>query len=340
MECQRREFLKTLGMGAMFLSGWSLEKLVEAGDTPLSARKDRPNPFVDNGLPILVVVEGRDPRKMLEAGLDALGGLKRLVKGKEDVVLKPNFISNQPPPVTTDVDFTLSIADFFREAGSGDISLCESSGFSNFGKDYAKVFEFNESFQKGKASRVKIVATDGAARGNYEPVQRKGWEANPTVLLDRHLLKSSIVVNVPVLKKHDTARMSCALKNQFGAIYVPQRHDVHKKIDQADAGMNIFLKAVAEFADAVRPELTVVDARSLLIKGGPLLGGKGEIKRGIDRIILSGDMVAVDTYCARLLEEHDPTFSPEMIQVTLNHAQTLGLGTRDLGKVKLVELTI
>jgi uncharacterized protein (DUF362 family) len=277
---------------------------------------------------------------MLEAGLAGLGGLKKLVKTGEDIVLKPNFISYQPPPVTTDVDFTLLIAEFFREAGCGEISLRDSSGFSNFGKDYTRVFEYNKSFQKAKAIGVKVVPSDGAARGNYKLVQKEGWEVNPTILLDHYLLKSSIVVNIPVLKKHDTARMSCALKNHFGAIYVPQRHDIHKKIDQVEDGMNIFLKTVAEFADAVRPELTVVDARSILIKGGPLLGGRAEIKRGINRIILSGDMLAVDTYCARLLEEHDQTFSQDMMHLTLNHAQTLGLGTRDLRRVKLVELTI
>jgi uncharacterized protein (DUF362 family) len=327
-------------MGTLLLSGWGLQEYAKAGDAPSPARKGRPNPFVENGLPILVVVEGKEPGKMLEAALDALGGLKKLLKGGEDIVLKPNFISDQPPPVTTDVDFALLIGEFFRRAGSGDISLCDSSGFSNFGKDYTRVFEYNKSFQKGKASGVKIVPSDGGARDRYKPVQKESWEVNPTILLDRYLLNSTILVNVPVLKKHDTARLSCALKNHFGAVYTPQRHEIHKKIEQEKNGMNIFLKTVAEFADAVRPELTVVDARSLLIKGGPLLRGRAEIKQGIDRIILSGDMLAVDAYCAGLLEEHDQTFSQDMIHVSLDHAQKLGLGIRDLGKVKLVELTV
>ena len=51
-------------------------------------------------------------------------------------------------------------------------------------------------------------------------------------------------------------------------------------------------------------------------------------------------MVATDAYCARLLARHDPTFSVEMIDRQLKHASDLGLGTADLGAVKVVELRV
>ena len=73
-----------------------------------------------------------------------------------------------------------------------------------------------------------------------------------------------------------------------------------------------FMTALAEFADAVRPELSFVDARVILTKGGPTRN-KGEIKRGINRFILSWDMVALDTYCSRIMEEHDETYTIDMI---------------------------
>jgi uncharacterized protein YecE (DUF72 family) len=57
--------------------------------------------------------------------------------------------------------------------------------------------------------------------------------------------------------------------------------------------------------------------------------------RGVNRLILCGDVVATDAYCARLLAEHDGTFSPEMIAGQLKHAAALGLGTADLDAVRL-----
>jgi uncharacterized Fe-S center protein len=50
-------------------------------------------------------------------------------------------------------------------------------------------------------------------------------------------------------------------------------------------------------------------------------------------------MVATDTYCARILDENDETFSAEQIESTLKYAEKLGLGTSDLSKVKIIELT-
>ena len=96
-----------------------------------------------------------------------------------------------------------------------------------------------------------------------------------------------------------------------------------------------FERRLVEFADAVRPELTLVDARSVLARNGP---ESGDVVSGVRRMILSGDMVAVDAYCAHLLAEHDATFSPEMISEQLRHAQSLGLGQPDLSQIQVVEV--
>jgi len=58
-----------------------------------------------------------------------------------------------------------------------------------------------------------------------------------------------------------------------------------------------------------------------------------------DKLVISGDMVAADAYCAQLLASHDATFSVQMIEPTLTRAAELGLGTRDLNQVEIVETT-
>jgi uncharacterized protein (DUF362 family) len=76
--------------------------------------------------PLLVVVEGTDLRTMLEAGLDALGGMNRLVEGRK-VVLKPNVVASQPPPVTTDIELVMAVAEQAREAGANSILACDAN---------------------------------------------------------------------------------------------------------------------------------------------------------------------------------------------------------------------
>jgi uncharacterized protein (DUF362 family) len=130
------------------------------------------------------------------------------------------------------------------------------------------------------------------------------------------------------------------MKNHFGSVYGPQRWTVHKKAQEESGGAELFDKTLVEFADAVRPELTIVDARSLLIKHGPKLKGRAEVKEGVNKLILCGDMVATDVYCADLMKEHDDTFDPGMIALQLEYAEKIGLGTADKAKVEIREISV
>ena len=96
---------------------------------------------------------------------------------------------------------------------------------------------------------------------------------------------------------------------------------------------------LVHFADAVRPQLNVVDARAILARSGPGLGRGAEVIQGVNKLILSGDMVAVDAYCARLMAQHDDTFALDTVASQLKHAATLGLGKADLDAVKIVEIS-
>jgi uncharacterized protein (DUF362 family) len=141
-----------------------------------------------------------------------------------------------------------------------------------------------------------------------------------------------------MIKRHDAARFTCALKNHFGSVYGPLRFVAHRKLQASHKGGKFFDRALAEFADSVRPELNIVDGRSLLVRDGPTLGGRAEVESGVNRIILCGDMLATDVYCSQLMQEHDETFSPDMISIQLETAEKLGLGVKDLKNVVVKEI--
>ena len=135
--------------------------------------------------------------------------------------------------------------------------------------------------------------------------------------------------------------MTCALKNHFGCVHGSARMKAHQEANNGAEGVRYFRRSIAEYADAVRSDLTIVDARSLLVKGGPSLGGgPAEVKTAVNRMILGADMVAVDAYGAQLMSEHDETFSAAMADDTLEHAQALGLGIGDLKQVEIIEVTV
>jgi uncharacterized protein (DUF362 family) len=290
--------------------------------------------FMEGDKPLLVVVEGTDLERMLEAGLDAIGGVDKLVSGKT-VAIKPNIVSAQPPPVTTDIGLVVAVAGHARAAGAGSLTVCDACDSGVTTGDKFKRLGFLEPVAGVGA---KVDSVDFSDRLAHVFVQKEGWRAYSTIGVVKTLYDADVVINLPMIKRHESARFTCSLKNHFGSVYFPLRQVAHSKLRAGEAGRAFFDRALAEFADSVRPELNIVDGRQLLIHGGPSLGGKAEIKAGVNRIILCGDMLATDVYCSRLMEEHDDTYSHDMISAQLEAAEELGLGVGDLNNVVVKEI--
>jgi uncharacterized protein (DUF362 family) len=337
----RRRFLETTAAGALATAATatiplSIDLLAQGG-LP-GPRRRQVKPLLKNGRPLVVVVEGENPETMLAAGLDAIGGLGWLVHKGAPVVLKPNMVGPQPYPVTTDLITVFALVGHLRKAGCGEVTICDSPTQGGPRKDAG--FEKNGYFEQGKAAGVTVVGIDNRSDADYLPVQWERWQLYREIRADRRLFDAPVVINLPTLKRHFLPGMTCALKNYFGAVHAGERNRAHQEARAGGAGLTFFKKAVAEFADSLRSELTIVDARALLIKGGPSLGtGPAEIKPGVNRMIFASDMVAVEAYGAQLLKTHDDTFSPAMADETLAYAQALGMGLADLKQVEIIEVT-
>jgi uncharacterized protein (DUF362 family) len=295
------------------------------------------NLFMEDSKPLLVAVEGDDLGKMLEAGLDAIGGLGKLVSGK-GVVLKPNLVAAEPPPVSTPIEMVIAVGKLAQDAGAGPITACDCNAS---GVAKAIKFEALEYPSHLKEAGFEMDAVDFADRISHVFVSKEGWRSHPTIGVVKTMHESDVIINLPMVKRHGSARFTCALKNHFGSVYGPLRFVAHKKQDSdEESGTEYFDIALAEFADAVRPELNIVDARSLLIRGGPTMKGKARAKDGVNRIILCGDMVATDVYCARLMAEHDDTFTTDMISLQIETAEKLGVGVGDPDNVVVKEIIV
>lgn len=329
--CSRRNFIRTTALGAagMALAG----PLAACSTKAVLPRAGMGNLFMDGAKPLLVVVEGADLSKMLEAGIGAIGGLEKLV-AKKKVVLKPNVIAAQTFPVTTAIDTVLAIGRLAQRAGALSLTACDSNsgGVSKAGKFEA--LGFPEALSH---AAISLDAVDFGDRLAHVFVEKPQWQAHPRIGVVRTLHEADAIINLPVIKRHGSARFTCALKNHFGSVYGPLRFVAHNW-EKQENGLKRFDRALAEFADALRPELNIIDARSMLIRGGPSLSGKAEIKTGVNKIILCGDMLAADVYCSKLMEQHDDSYSSEMIENQLEAAEQLGLGVRDLSNVAIKEV--
>jgi uncharacterized protein (DUF362 family) len=292
--------------------------------------------FYDGEKPLLVVVEGKDLTTMLQRGIEALGGVDKLVEGKK-VILKASLVAPLPAPVTTPVDFMVALGKLLTEAGGSHITINDASATTPEDSDWKfTTLKITPTANDAGFSTINTVA---AAAGEYLPVADNRWKRNTVVHVSKLLYGADVVVNCPVVKRHGKAIFTNALKNHFGSVYGPERWKAHEEWEKGGDGAAFFMESIAEFAAAVNPELAVVDARTMLAKEGPILvEGQSKVVRA-DRIILGGDLVAVDSYCANLLAEKDETFSVEQIRATLSHAERIGLGTSDLKKVVIKEIS-
>jgi len=328
----RREFLQLAGAAGAALSSGLFTACGSGIGLP---RQAPPNPFVENGRPLLVIVEGEDLRAMLRAGVEALGGLDRLTRMGRESLLRGNYVAGQPYPVTTDPEFIIGVAAQLGRAGFRRTTL-----FDSHGTELIPGVRPEGNLRKlGIPERIREHGVDLIARDFLDPdefrfVRSPKWQIPSPVGVHKLIHEAPVIISLPVVKRHGEARFTCALKMHFGSVSMADRIVVHKN----GARQDYFDQRLVHFADTTKPQLTIVDARALLARRGPTLSGGAEVVRGVNRVILSGDMAAIDSYCADLMATHDPTFSADMIAGQLRHAAALGLGTPDLAQVKIVEI--
>lgn len=343
MNSSRRSFIKKSFLGSAFLAGSKIlgipadELFASDEKVAVQLRKGIGNLFLKNGKPLLIAVEGSNKTEMLKKGIEKLGGFDKLVRGR-NVILKPNAVAPGPYPVSTDPDFLIAVGKTAIDAGAKKVSIFDSPGRSE------RIFKLMNLYEKTAGTGIELLPIDATVAKFFVAVKNPAWEIMKEISISTHLKEADVIINVPVVKRHLEAGFSCAMKNHFGSVYGPNRWDPHAKLHKGgsfntwDESFKVpFKKIAAEFSDAVRCELNIVDAQHLLIKSGPLLDG-AEIKKDVNRLIISGDIVATDAYCSSLMVKHDTTYSTDLWEPAIKYGEKLGLGISDIKKVELIEI--
>ena len=325
----RRNFLKSISGGAALMSLGFLASLVKSNPLALEPRVRVPNPFVTGeGKPILVCVKGTDLHQMLTEGFNLLGGLNNLIQEGQDVLIKPNLNMAEPYPGISSVDGIVEmIAQVY--AAVDCVALVGDQGYHDSSTVYSYL-NLQDAVYNAGGMLLNLSATCNVRRSTWAP-------SKPDFLVYSDVYNAPVIINFCNLKRHSWANLTCALKNNVGTILGPYAEDTRGYLHGFSAKSTAFLQEVAEIAGLINPELNVVDARSILTKNGPSVT-QGVVKV-INRVILCGDMVATDAYCAQLMARYDSTFTASSIQPTLQRAEELGLGTADLNNVEIIEVT-
>ncbi len=117
------------------------------------------------------------------------------------------------------------------------------------------------------------------------------------------VLDADKIVSLPKMKSHGLARMTGAVKNQFGCIPGTLKGEMHVKLPHVDD----FSRMLVDLNNYVSPSLYVMDAIHAMEGNGPRSG----VPKAMNALLISTDPVALDATAARMVN-----MNPEYVSTT------------------------
>jgi uncharacterized protein (DUF362 family) len=251
------------------------------------------------------------------AALAAIGGIGRFVKAGDDVIVKPNICVDYRTyeyGATTNPEVVASLVTLCLGAGAKRVRVMDlpfggssESAYANSGIADAVKAAGGEMEVMNRAKFAKIDIPEGR--------DITSWDVY------REVLSTDVLINVPVAKDHNLARLSLGGKNLLGVIQNPSH--IHINLGQR----------TADLVSLIRPTLTVVDAVRILMDHGPTGGNLDDVQLA-NTVIASHDIVAADAYAATLFDRTGEDIA------YVKAAADMGLGTLDLDAIEIEEISI
>ncbi len=303
----RREFIEALaGIGAaVFVGGCSSSQ--EAKAESVATRPPKSDPKT------LSIGSGADPAKNTRAAVEGLGGMKKLVRKGDFVVIKPNIAWNRPATVaaTTNPEVVAELVRMCKEAGAEKVLVIDHI----IDRPAEGVLGFTGIQAAAENAGALVLAAQNES--DYRTIAIPKGKAIQSDTCIKDILKADVFINVPIAKTHSATKLTLGMKNLMGCNWDRQGWHQSPSLDQC----------IADYITAVRPDLTVLDANRILLTNGPK--GPGQTKDP-KKVIACVDPVAVDAYGATLFN-----LKPEEIG-HIKLANEHGVGEMDLKKMKVV----
>jgi len=240
-------------------------------------------------------------KKAVEKGIKLLGGIKKLIKKNEKVLIKPNMLANDPAEkgtATHPMVFKV-LAEIIKKA-SDNVSYGDSPAVAS---PESAALSTGIAFA---AEELKIPLADFV--NGKEVVYEKGIQ-NKKFFIANGVLESGCIISMPKLKTHGAQVFTGCIKNQFGCIPGLRKAEFHAKVQDPSA----FARMLFDLNSFVNPRLYVMDGIISMEGNGP----RGGDLRKTNVLLFSTDPAALDITACRIIN-----LDPFQVPV-LQHAQKL-----------------
>lgn len=252
---------------------------------------------------------------------------------REQVMLKPNFLSHNNQLASSHADAMRGALDFLMsvpkppdevliaEGGNGDAQETWSNfGYHALAEEYPIPIRLVDLHQETSWVETPIILAD---------------RSETVVRMPRTVLDCPCTISVAIAKTHDACVVTLALKNMImGTIYKPDRVKMHgyhthaeRQLPLEAQTLNINLIRLARF---LTPDIAVVDGTRGLQGNGP--GGEDGIDLGV--VAAGIDVFAADAVMTKVMG-----FEPLEMGL-LHYGHELSMGVADLREIEVLETAI
>lgn len=265
----------------------------------------------------LAVVHGKQRDALLNAALDALGGMKRFIANGDRVLVKVNAAFASPPMLcaTTHPDLVKATVRQCYAAGASKVIVTD-----NPINDPPTCFQLSGIQAAAEEAGAVVTLPSPSAFTSYSLDGAKHIRNWP--VMTAPFKGVTKLIGLAPVKDHYRSGASMTMKNWYGLLG-GRRNLFHQDVHTL----------IQELAVMVRPTLVVLDGTMSMMQNGPTGGSLDDLK-STQTLIAGADPVAVDTLGAGLLQKalNDVTF----IQL----AERAGIGTTDVQSLNPIEVTL
>lgn len=251
-------------------------------------------------------------------------------KVREQVLLKPNFLSSTNQLASSHVDAMRGALDFLLSTPQPPKEVIIAEGANEkFSGEAFQIFGY-DALQAEYDVPIRLVDLHQETEWVETSVFLAGREED-TVRMPKVVLECPCTLSVAIAKTHDAGVVTLGMKNMImGTLHKEDRIKMHGYHSHADRvlpreaqTLNINLLRLSRH---LKPDITIVDGTVGLQGNGP--GGTDSVPLGI--AVVSGDVFAADAVTTK-------TMGFEPLEIGLFHyANEMGYGTADLSNIEVV----
>ena len=315
MKVSRRWLLSFLGLFAVTAGTGGRSALAQLFFKPKRTVKPSPfhDPYRENGKTLVGLAGGGRVDEMVREAVSLIGGLKRTGVDGKTVLVKPNVVSGEPAPGTTNPEVVRAVVELLYDEGASKVIVGDMSALLTLSTK--RNFRKTGIQKAAEAAGAEVVYFEDH---EWVEVELPNARYIKHVYVTRWIYDVDLVINLPVIKTHSSASYTICLKNFIGCTHLKQRPYLidSKHWEELISDMNL----------AYQPHLNIVDGTQSMIEGGPWEG----IAADTNLIIASGNRVAADIVGLGIIKSFDrwPMVTEKNVweQRQIKHAGQLGFG--------------